>query len=77
MKAHLQEMLAEQQQVHQVRVVIVCFLVLEPHFKVWYCSFRNLSEENVYCLTDKCHMLDFVPFVLKQGEERIWKEMFG
>ena len=40
-------------------------------------SFRDILEENAYRLTDRRHMFDLVPFVLKEEEGRICSEIRG
>ena len=40
-------------------------------------SFRDLLEENAYRLTDRRHMFDLVPFILKREEEQICEEIAG
>ena len=40
-------------------------------------TFRDFFEEGAYRLTDKRHMSDLVPFMLKQEEGRILSEISG
>ena len=40
-------------------------------------SFRDLLEENAFRLTDRHHMHDYVPFILKEEESRIHSEIDG
>ena len=40
-------------------------------------SFRDLLEENAFRLTDRCHVHDYVPFILKEEESRICSEIDG
>ena len=75
-KEHLRgETLPEQQQVYRVKVVTAFLRAGIPLSKLD--SFRDLLEENAYRLTDRRHMFDLVPFVLKREEEQICKEIAG
>ena len=40
-------------------------------------SFRDILEENAFCLTDRRNMNDYVPFILKEEESRIRSEIDG
>ena len=40
-------------------------------------SFRDILEENAYRLTDRRHMFDLVPFILKEEEARIKNDIAG
>lgn len=57
------ETLPEKQQVYCVREVTAFLKAGVPLNKVE--SFRDLLEENAFCLTDRCNMHDHVPFILK------------
>ena len=39
--------------------------------------FQDLLEENAYCLSDRHHISDLVPFILKQKQCHIKKEIAG
>ena len=75
-EVHLQgETLPEKQQVYRVKVVTAFLRAGIPLSKLD--TFRDLFEESAYHLTDKRHMSDLVPFVLKQEEGRIRNEISG
>lgn len=40
-------------------------------------AFREILEENAFCLTDCCNMHAYVPFILKEEEGRIRCEIDG
>ena len=40
-------------------------------------SFRTVLEEDTFCLTDRCHMSDLVPFVCVQEQANIKAEILG
>ena len=69
------ETLPEQQQVYRVKVVTAFLRAGIPLSKLD--SFRDILEEKVYRLTDRRHMFDLVPFVLKQEEAHIRDEITG
>lgn len=69
------EALPIDQQVYCVKVVS-CFLrAAVPLNKVQF--FRNLLEENAYCLTDRHYMSDLIPFTLQQEQQKIQNEISG
>lgn len=39
--------------------------------------FREILEENAYHLTDRRHMYDYIPFILKEEETKIRNEIAG
>lgn len=57
------EILPEDQQIYRVKVVSVFLKASIPLGQMEH--FRELLEENAYCLTDRRHMCDYVPFSLK------------
>ena len=65
----------EQQQVYRIKVVTAFLKAGVPLSKIE--SFRELLEENAYRLTDCCNMHDYVPFILKDEENRIRQEIEG
>ena len=69
------ETLPEQMQVYRVKVVTAFLRAAVPLSKLEY--FRELLEEGAYRLSDCRHMLDLVPFVLKQEQARIKDEIAG
>ena len=69
------ETLPDKQQIYHVKVVTAFLREAIPLTKLD--GFRDLLEENAYCLTDRQHtcMFDLVPFILKQEEERLQEEI--
>ena len=65
----------EQQQVYRIKVVTAFLKAGVPLSKIE--SFRELLEENAYRLTDCRNMHDYVPFILKDEENRIRQEIEG
>ena len=75
-EVHLRgETLPMQQQVYRVKVVTALLRAGIPLLKLD--SFRDILEENAYRLTDRRHMFDLVPFILKEEETRIKNEVTG
>lgn len=75
-KEHLRgETLPEEQQVYRVKVVTAFLRAGIPLSKLD--SFREILEENAHRLTDRRHMFDLIPFILKEEEARVRKEMTG
>lgn len=75
-ETHLRgETLPEQQQVYRIKVVTAFLKAGVPLSKIE--SFRELLEENAYRLTDRRNMYDYVPFILKDEENRIRQEIEG
>ena len=75
-ETHLRgETLPEQQQVYRIKVVTAFLKAGVPLSKIE--SFRELLEENAYRLTDRRNMHDYVPFILKDEENRIRQEIDG
>ena len=75
-EVHLRgETLPMQQQVYRVKVVTALLRAGIPLSKLD--SFRDLLEEHAYRLTDRRHMFDLVPFILKEEEARIKNEITG
>ena len=75
-EVHLRgETLPVPQQVYRVKVVTALLRAGIPLSKLD--RFRDLLGENAYCLTDRQHMFDLVPFILKQEEARIQEEING
>ena len=67
------ETLPMEHQVYRVKMV-ECFLrAAVPFSKLQH--FRKLLEETGYCLTDRHHMGDLIPVVLKQEKSRIQSEV--
>ena len=69
------ETLPESQQVYRVKVVMAFPKAGMPLSKIE--SFRSILEENSFRLTDRRSMHDYVPFVLKEEENRIRSEISG
>lgn len=63
------ETLPESQQLFRVKVVRAFLQAGVPLAKIDH--FRDLLEENGYRLSDRRHMLDFVPFILREEESQI------
>ena len=69
------ETLPEDHQVYRIKVVTAFLKSGVPLSKVE--SFRDLLEENAYRLTDRCNLLDYATFILKEEESRIRSEIDG
>ena len=69
------ETLPEEQQVYRIKVVTAFLKAGVPLSKIG--AFRELLEENAYRLTDRRSMLDYVPFILKDEENKIHQEISG
>lgn len=69
------ETLPEQQQVYRVKVVTAFLRAGVPLSKLD--SFRDFLEENGFRLTDRRHVFDLIPFILKEEEARVRKEITG
>ena len=67
------ESLPLDQQVYRVKVVRSFLRAAVPLSKLD--CFRDLLEENAYRLSDRRHMSDLVPFILKEEQCRIRKEI--
>ncbi|XP_065892612.1 uncharacterized protein [Dysidea avara] len=67
------ETLPMEQQVHRVKVVESFLRAAVPLSKLQH--FRKLLEETGYRLTDRHHMSDLIPVVLKQEKSRIQGEI--
>lgn len=75
-EVHLRgETLPVAQQVYRVKVVTALLRAGIPLSKLD--SFRDILEENAYRLSDRRHMFDLVPFILKEEEGRIQNEITG
>ena len=75
-ETHLRgETLPERQQVYRIKVVTAFLKAGVPLCKIE--SFRELLEENAYRLTNRRNMHDYVPFILKDEENRIRQEIEG
>ena len=75
LRKYNKETLPEQQQVYRVKVITAFLKAGVPLNKME--SFRDLLEENAFRLTDRHHMHDYVPFILKEEESRIHSEIDG
>ena len=40
-------------------------------------KFRELLQDNAFCLMDRHHMYDCIPFILKEEESSVHKEIAG
>ena len=69
------ETLPIEQQTYRVKVVQTFLRAAVPLNKLQH--FRDILEENFFRLTDWHHMSDLVPFVLKEEESLIKKEIDG
>ena len=75
-ETHLRgETLPQQQQVYRIKMVTAFLKAGVPLSKIE--SFRELLKENAYRLTDRRNMHDYVPFILKDEENRIRQEIDG
>lgn len=63
------ETLPEQQQVFRVKVVKTFLQAGVPLSKIAH--FHKLLKENGYCLTDKRHFRDLIPFILEEEKQNI------
>ena len=69
------ETLPDNQQIYRIKVA-TCFLRAGvPISKIVH--FRDLLEENAFRLSDRRHMSDLIPFILKEEQERIKAEISG
>ena len=56
--------------------VVTCFLQSAvPLNEMQF--FRNLLEENAYCLTERHYMSDLIPFILQQEHHKFQNEVSG
>lgn len=62
-----------EEQVYRVKVVTAFLKAGVPLSKIG--AFQDLLEENAYYLTDQRNMLDYVPFILKDEENKILQEI--
>ena len=69
------ETLPPEEQVYRVKVVSAFLRAAVPLSKLEY--FRDLLEENGHKLSDRRHMSDLIPFVLKQEQACLRKEIEG
>ena len=69
------ETLPQEQQVYRVKVVTSFLKAGVPLNKID--SFRDILEEKAYRLTDRRNMSDYVPFILKEEESLICREIEG
>ena len=69
------ETLPEDHQVYRIKVVSAFLKSGVPLGKVE--SFKDLLEENAFRLTDRRNLHDYVPFILKEEENRIRSEIDG
>lgn len=69
------ETLPESQQVYRIKVVQAFLRARVPLNKMD--AFRDILEENAYRLTDRRNMYDYIPFILKEEETRIRKDIDG
>ena len=69
------ETLPLEQQTYCVKVVETFLRAAIPLRKLKH--FRYILEQNAYRLSDRCHMSDLIPFVLKQEQDMIKKEITG
>lgn len=69
------ETLPQEQQVYRVKVVTSFLKAGVLLNKID--SFRDILEENAYRLTDRRNMSDYVPFILKEEESLICREIEG
>ena len=67
------ESLTTNQQVYHVKVVTAFLRAGVPLRKIE--AFREILEENAFRLTDRRNMHDYVPFILKEEEGRIRREI--
>ncbi len=71
------ETLPEEHNVYRAKVVMAFMRSGIPLSKLDCPDLRNLLEENGYRLTDHRHMLDMVPFILKEERTRLRSELQG
>ena len=69
--------LPEEQNIYRVRVIITLMKAGIPIGKLDCVKLRALLEENGYRLTDSRHLLDLVPFILKQEKDLLRSEVKG
>ena len=73
-EVHLEgETLPVEQQVYRVKVVRAFLRAGVPLHKIT--SFRGILEENALRLTDRSHMSNFIPFILKEEQKLLCKEI--
>ena len=65
----------EDHQVYRIKVVTAFLKSGVPISKVE--SVKDLLEENAFCLTDRCNLHDYVPFILKEEENCVCSEIDG
>ena len=65
----------EDHQVYRIKVVTAFLKSGVPISKVE--SFKDPLEENAFHLTDRCNLHDYVPFILKEEENRVHSEIDG
>ena len=68
-----EETLPEEQQVYRVKVFTAFLRAGVPLSKRG--ASRHLLEENACCLTDKRNIVDYVPFIHKDEENKICQEI--
>ena len=69
------ETLPTEQRVYHIKVLKIFMRAGVPISKLEY--FRDILEENALWLTERSHMLDFVPFVLEEEKSCIKEEING
>ena len=75
-KTHLKgETLPEQQQVFRVKVITSFLRAAVPLSKLK--TFREIFEENAFCLGDRRNTSDLIPFIQKQEQAIICEEIRG
>jgi len=69
------ETLPMEQRVYRLKVRKTFLCAAVPLSKLD--AFRDILEENMFCLTDRCHMSDLVPFICAQEQADIKAEISG
>ena len=69
------ETLPTEQRVYRIKVLKTFMRAGVPLSKLEY--FRDILEENALRLTERSHMLDFVPFLLEEEKSYIKEEING
>ena len=69
------ETLPQDQRVFHIKVVMAFLRAGVPLSKMT--SFRELLEENAFCLSDRRHMSDVIPFISSQEQAKIKEELCG
>ena len=70
------ETLPEDQQVYRVKVVYAFLKAGVPLGKIEH--FREPLEENAYRITDRRHMYDYIPFILRRKKQKfVMKSQVG